>query len=255
MGQAISCSVRNIHYRSTSLNHSFYHTCQILVVSTSCIFCIKLYILHIAFSILHGSYCTLNNFFAVRVKFIFNVTIARTNTCMYAFTFGIFQSLSSTVNVFFYSTCQCADSGPCHSLRNFYYRVKVSRTRNGKSCLNHVHAELFKLFCHLNFLYRVKLATWHLLSVAKCSVEYVKSVAHIMIFVFMILLMNLSLSSKNQEPHPCNLNAGVRSFFVLYDVCAVLHYIAPWHHAVDYIHNSHSRVPHVRKRNKLLSRK
>ena len=72
-GQTISCSIRNIHYRSTGLDHRFNYACQILIISSSCIFCIELHIIYKTTGIFHGCYRTFYNFFTSRIEFIFNM--------------------------------------------------------------------------------------------------------------------------------------------------------------------------------------
>ena len=71
--QAVTCCIRNIHYCSTSLNNRFNHTSQIFIIRTSCILCIKLYIIHKTTGIFHCRHSTFDNLFPIRIEFIFNM--------------------------------------------------------------------------------------------------------------------------------------------------------------------------------------
>src|SRR5574344_1421160 len=88
-GKTIACGVGDIYNSGTSLDDCLYHAGKILIVSTSGILCIKLYILHIFLGILHGSNGTLDDFLAVAVKLILDVRIACSNTCVNTLVLGI----------------------------------------------------------------------------------------------------------------------------------------------------------------------
>ena len=96
---------------------------------------------------------------------------------------GILQSIGSHVNILLYSTCQRTNSRPCHSLTDFYNRVKVTGTADRESCLDNINAKSLQLAGYLNFLHRVQLATGNLLTVAQCGVENKQSVTHFTSFV------------------------------------------------------------------------
>ena len=169
--QAIARGIWNVNHRGSCLNHGLYHTCQVFIIRTSCIFRIKLHVFHILLGIFHGSHGSFDDFFTSGVKLIFNMVIrcsyARVNTLV----LGIFQGLGSKVYIFLYGTCQGANSGPRHRLGNFYYWIEVARTGNGEACLDDVNAQLLQLLCHLNLLYGIQLASWYLFAVAKGCVE------------------------------------------------------------------------------------
>ena len=119
--QTITCSIRNVHYSSTRLDNSLNDTSQILIIGTACILSIELYVLNILFSILDSSYSTFDDFLAGRIELILDMTVAGTDTGMDSLMLGILQSLSSTINIFFYGTGKCTNSRPGYSLRDFYH--------------------------------------------------------------------------------------------------------------------------------------
>ena len=120
-GQAIAGCIRNIHYSSPCLNNGFNHTGQILIIRTAGILRIKLYIIHKATGIFHCCYRTLDNLFTVRIKFILDMRIRCTDSCMDTFTLGKFQSIHRHINILLHRTCQSTNRGPCHRFRNFDY--------------------------------------------------------------------------------------------------------------------------------------
>ena len=90
-------------------------------VGTACILSIELNVLNILFSILDSSYSTFDDFLAGRIELILDMTVAGTDTGMNSLMLGILQSLSSTINIFFYGTGKCTNSRPGYSLRDFYH--------------------------------------------------------------------------------------------------------------------------------------
>ena len=114
--QTIACGIRNVHHRSSSLNHSFYYACQIFIVRTSGIFSVKFHIVNVTSCIFHGSYCTFNNFFTGRIEFILDMRIRSTDSRMNTFMFGILQGFCCYINIFLYGTSQRTDSRPSHCL-------------------------------------------------------------------------------------------------------------------------------------------
>ena len=177
--QTITCGVGDVDNSCTSFDDCLNNTRQIFVVGTSGIFGIELNILHIILCIFHGSHSTLDDFLASGVELVLNMVVAGTNTRMDSFALGVFQRVGSNVDIFLNGTRQRTNSRPSDSLRNLNHRVEVTRTRNWKSCLNHIHPQQLQLLGNLNFLNRIQLATWHLFAVAKCCVKNKQSVIHI----------------------------------------------------------------------------
>ena len=138
--QTIAGRIRNVHYCSTCLNYSFHHTSQIFIVRTTCIFCIELLIIHVTTSILHGSYCTLDDFLTIGIEFILDMRIRCADTGMNTFMLSKLQSICSYIYIFLYCTGQCANSRPCHRFGYFNNRVEISRTGNRESGFNYIHA-------------------------------------------------------------------------------------------------------------------
>ncbi|CCX65998.1 unknown [Prevotella sp. CAG:1058] len=99
--QAVSCSVRDVYNRCPCLDNGFYNPCQELIVRTTGIFSIKLYVFYIFLCILYGSNTTFDYFVRSAVEFIFYVLVARTYSCMYALTLSITQSISCHVDILF----------------------------------------------------------------------------------------------------------------------------------------------------------
>ena len=126
--QTIACGIRNVYYRSSCLDDCFDYACQIFIVRTSGIFCVKFHVIYVTSCIFHGSYCTFNNFFTGRIEFILDMRIRSTDSRMNTFMFGILQGFCRYINIFLHSTSQRTDSRPSHRFRNFNYRIKISRT-------------------------------------------------------------------------------------------------------------------------------
>ena len=156
---------------STSLTYSIDHTSQILVVSTTCILGIELYIVNKATCILHCCDSTLDDFLTVAVEFVLDVRITRTDTGMNTLTLRILQGLNSHIDIFLDGTGQCTDCWPCHSLRDFDNRVVVAWTGYRESCLNDIDSQHLQLLGNLNLLYRVELATRYLFAITQCCVK------------------------------------------------------------------------------------
>ena len=114
--KTITCCIRNIHDCSTSCNNSFYHTSQIFIVCSACIFCIKFHIIYIATCITYRLNSPLNNFFSTRIELVTDMCIRSTNTSMDTFTFSKTQSLGCNIYIAFNGTCQSTNGWPCHSL-------------------------------------------------------------------------------------------------------------------------------------------
>ena len=157
--------------RSARFDNGFHHTRQVFVIRASGIFGIEFDILYIAAGILHCRYGTFDNLLAVGIEFISDVRVGSTDTGMNTFMLGKLQSFRRHVNIFLYGTCQGANRRPRHSFGNLNHRVKVTRTRNGESRLNHIHAQRFQLPCHLNFFHCIQLASRNLLAIAERCVE------------------------------------------------------------------------------------
>ena len=169
--QTIAGRIRNVHYCSTCLNYSFHHTSQIFIVRTTCIFCIELHIIHVTTSILHGSYCTLDDFLTIGIEFILDMRIRCADTGMNTFMLSKLQSICSYIYIFLYCTGQCANSRPCHRFGYFNNRVEISRTGNRESGFNNIHAQQFQCLCYLNLFHCVQLASRNLLAIAERCVE------------------------------------------------------------------------------------
>ena len=171
VGQTIACSIGNIHYRCTCLNNRLYHTRQIFVIGTARILAVKFHFIYKIACVCNRFYGTAQNVFLVGIKLVFYVILRRANTGMNTLAFGIFQSLYRHINIGFDATGKRTNNGRGNCFGNFYHRIKITRTRNRESCFYYIHAKGFKGFCHLNFLYGVKLTTRHLLAIAKGCVE------------------------------------------------------------------------------------
>ena len=178
LGQTVACGIRDIHNGGTSLDHCLHHLGEIRIVGATCILTIELHIIDEALGILRGSHSTLQNLLTGGVELVLDVFVAGADTCVDTLVLGILQRLEGHIDVAFHSTCQGTDDGPCDGFRDFNHGVEVARRRNRESCFDHIHAELFKCFCHLNLLYGVQLAAGHLFTVAKRCVENKQSVTH-----------------------------------------------------------------------------
>ena len=126
--QTVTGRIRNVHHRSTGFNNSFYHTCQIFIIRTACIFCIKFHIIHKTTRIFYSSYRTFDNFFTVRIEFVFDMRIRSSDTCMNPFVLSKLQCVYSYINIFLNSTGQGTNSRPGHRFRNLNHRIKITRT-------------------------------------------------------------------------------------------------------------------------------
>ena len=169
--QAITRRIRDVHHGGTGLDHGLHHAGQVFIVRASRIFGIELHILHITLGILHGSHGTFNDFLTVRIEFVFNMRVGSTDAGVNTFVFGFAQGIGCHVDVLLHRTGQRTYRGPRHSLGNFYHRIKIARTGDGETCLNHIHAQSFQLLGHLDFLHRVQLTPGNLFTVPQCSVK------------------------------------------------------------------------------------
>ena len=169
--QAITCSIRYIHYCRSRFNNSFYHTSQVFIIRTSCIFRIKFHIIYITTCIFHSSHSTFNNFFTSRIEFIFDMRIWSSNASMDTFVLGKLQCVSSYVDIFFNCTSQRTNGWPSNSLRNFNYWIEITRTWNRKSCLNHIHSQSFQLLSHLNLFHCIQLTSRNLFAITKSGIK------------------------------------------------------------------------------------
>ena len=180
--QAVARGIRDIHHRGPSLDHGLHHLCQILIVRTACILAVELHIVNKALGILRSSHGPLENLLTGGVEFVLNVLVRGADTRVDTLVLGILQRIEGHVDIFLYGTCQRTDHGPCHGLRDLNHRVEITRTRNGESCFDHVHAQLLQRLGHLNLLYGVQLTSWHLFAVTQCCVENKQSVIHRLVF-------------------------------------------------------------------------
>ena len=197
--QTITCCVRDIHYCSTGGNHCLNDTGKILVIGTSGILAIELYVLNVFLGILGGTYGTLDNLLTVGIEFILDMRIARSDTRMNTLVLGIYQRFVSHIDILLNGTRQRTDSGPSHSFRNFNYRIEIAWTRNGESCFNHVNTQLLERLSHLNLLNCIQLTSRHLFAVAKCCVKNKQSVTHnlcILSFYYFFLKTKQALRTR-----------------------------------------------------------
>ena len=169
--KTVARGVGNVHHGGSGLDDRLHHPCQILIVRTARILAVELHIVYKPLGIFHGRHAPLDHFLTGRVKLILNVIVARAQSCVYAFPFGILQRLHRHVDVLLHRACQRTNGGPRHSLRNLNHRMEIAGTRNGKSCLYHIDAQLLQSLGHLYFLDGVQLASWHLLAVTQGRVE------------------------------------------------------------------------------------
>ena len=91
--------------------------------------------------------------------------ITGTDTCMNTLMFGILQCFKSYVDITLNGSRQCTDNRPGNGFRYLYHTIKITWTRNGESCLDHVHAHLFQSLCHLNFLNGIQLTSRNLFTI------------------------------------------------------------------------------------------
>ena len=163
--QTVACGIGDVHHGGTCLDNCLDDPGQVFILGATRILGVELHVLHIFLRILHGCHCPFNNLLTIGVELIFNMGVAGTDTRVNTLALGILQTLGCDVDIFLHRTCQGTDCRPCHRLGNLNHRVEVARTGNRESCLNHIHTQLFQLLGHLNLLYCVQLAPWHLFSV------------------------------------------------------------------------------------------
>src|SRR5438552_17169758 len=91
--QAITSGIRDLNCGSTSIDHSFNNSGEVVVVGATGIFCVKLNVVRK----LPGPFYTLNgplqNLFPCRIEFGFDVMVRCANARMYPGFDGMFQSL------------------------------------------------------------------------------------------------------------------------------------------------------------------
>ena len=169
--QTVTGRIRNVQHRSTGFNNSFYHTCQIFIIRTACIFCIKFHIIHKTTRIFYSSYRTFDNFFTVRIEFVFDMRIRSSDTCMNPFVLSKLQCVYSYINILLNSTGQGTNSRPGHRFRNLNHRIKITRTWNWESCFNHVYSQSFQCLRNLNLFYCIQLTSRNLFTIAKGGIK------------------------------------------------------------------------------------
>ena len=212
--QTVARGVRDIYHCGPGLDHSLHHLGEVFIVRASGILAIKLHIVHKPLGVLCGGDGLFEDMLTVGVKLIQDMLVAGADTRMDTLVLGILQGLEGHVDVVLHSACQCTNHRPCHRLRNLNHRMEVTRTRYGESRLNHVHAELFQGFRHLDFLYRVQLASRYLFTVPERRVEDVQSVVHFS-FSFSYLVFIVLLSVTMKKPFTLGSEKGSISFRLL----------------------------------------
>ena len=126
--ETIACGIRDIDYGSTCLDNSLNDTGKILIVGTTCVLGIELYILDVLLGILNGADCPLENLLTVGVELIFNVAVAGSESCVYALALSVLKAVGSNVNILFLGTCQGADGRPRYCLAYLDNRIEVAGT-------------------------------------------------------------------------------------------------------------------------------
>ena len=169
--QTVTRRIRYIHHCRSRFDNRFYHTCQIFIVRTSCILCIKFHIIHKTTCILHCCYRAFDNLFPIGVEFIFNMRVRSTYTCMDTFMLGEFQSVYRYINILLNSTGQSTNSGPSHRFRNFNHRIKISRAGDGEAGFNYIDPQSFECLRYLNLLHCVQLASRNLFTIPKGGIK------------------------------------------------------------------------------------
>ena len=169
--QTIACRIRYIHHRSSCFNNRFYHTCQIFIVRTPCILCIKLHIIHKTTCILHCCYRTFNNLFPIGIEFIFNMRIRSTDTCMDTFMLGKSQCIYCYIDILLNRTGQRTNSRPSHRFWNFNHWIKISRAGDREAGFNYIHSQRFERLRYLNLLHCVQLTSRNLFTIPKGGIK------------------------------------------------------------------------------------
>ena len=132
---------------------------------------------------------------------------------------SILKSLGGHIDVMLYGACQRANSWPGDCLRNLNDGVEITGAGNGKSCFNHVDAQLFKSLGHLNLLDGVQLATGNLLAVAQRGVENKQSVVHTLIISLLRYIVMMCATKKPFTPGSEKgfiLSCTIRPIYTLY---------------------------------------
>ena len=106
---------------------------------------------------------------------------------------GASQRLGRGVDVPLDGASQGADRRFGDRFRDGYYGIEISRTRNGESGLDDIHAEAFEQAGHLDLFRGVQLAAGDLLSVAEGRVENIQFLAH----TFVGRLFGICVSEAN----------------------------------------------------------
>ena len=126
--QTVACRIRDVHHRSTSLDHSLYHLGEIRIVRATSILTVELHIVDEALGILRGCYRALENLLAGRVELVLDVLVAGTNTRVDALVLGILQRVECHIDILLHCTRQRTDHRPRDGLGDLNHGIKVART-------------------------------------------------------------------------------------------------------------------------------
>ena len=115
----------------------------------------------------------------------------------------VLESVGGHVNILLDGSCECANGGPCDSLRYLNDRVEVAGAGDREAGLDHVNAKRLECLGDLYFLYCVELAAWHLLAIAQRGVENIDSVVHPtkvwFLYVSVLLIQDIAGGGKWQS--------------------------------------------------------
>ena len=187
LGQAVAGGVGDVHHGGTRFDDGLDDAGKVFVVGASGILGIELHVFHEFLRVFHSGYTTLDDFFAGGVELIFNMVVAGTDAGVDALVAGILEGFDGNIDVLLYGAGEGADGGPRHGFGYLNDGVEIAWAGDGESGFDDIHTKALQLLGHLDFFYRVELATGHLFTVAEGGVEDIKFIVHDGVYGFMSL--------------------------------------------------------------------
>ena len=130
----ITHCVRNIHYLSSCVYHSFYYLAQVIYVRPRCIFSRKFHVRSVFARIFHCCNSHIQNLFSVFFEFIFQMNIRSSYKSVNPWLFSILYRFPRCIYIIEISAGKRCYCSAFYFLRYSLYCFKVTWRCNRKSC-------------------------------------------------------------------------------------------------------------------------
>ena len=193
LGQAVARRVGYIDHGGSGGNGRLDDPGEVFDVGTSGILGVELDVIDETAGITHRLDGPFDDPLGCRAQFVVDVLGRDADARVDPLAPGASQRLGRGVDVPLDGASQGADRRFGDRFRDGYYGIEISRTRNGESGLDDIHAEAFEQAGHLDLFRGVQLAAGDLLSVAEGRVENIQFLAH----TFVGRLFGICVSEAN----------------------------------------------------------